>query len=177
MLLRAVEAVYAEQPQLVQRDASERSLMFRVGRHLAPIIEQTWPGRLWVDVEYNRLPDGLGAWLSKELVGLPDARTLKGVDPSQRRSVYPDLIVHDRRNSSRCHNILVMEAKRSPAPQRAIRFDELKLRAFKEQLGYRHAVYLTLGPDGADYQWIDDVDERSRSAFGGPGTSRAVPLG
>jgi hypothetical protein len=30
-------------------------VMFRVGRYLAPVIEDSYPGHFWVDMEYNRV--------------------------------------------------------------------------------------------------------------------------
>jgi hypothetical protein len=40
---------------LIDRDSSERSIMFRIGRYLAPVIEDCHPRHLWVDLEYNRV--------------------------------------------------------------------------------------------------------------------------
>jgi hypothetical protein len=92
---------------LFRRGASERSIMFRIGRYLAPVPEGRCPGRLWVDCEYNRVADPAQARIIKQI-------RLDGV-PATKRSVFPDLIVHDRSGTSRDHNILIVEAKKDPA--------------------------------------------------------------
>src|SRR5689334_7519116 len=93
-------------PELFRRGASERSIMFRIGRYLAPVVEGRCPGRLWVDCEYNRVADPAQATVIKQV-------RLDGV-PDTERSVFPDLIVHDRNGSSPDHNILIVEAKKDP---------------------------------------------------------------
>lgn len=64
--------------------------------------------------------------------------------PGQKRSVFPDLVVHDRSGLSGDHNILIVEAKKSPADSSAVAFDRLKLEAYQRKLLYQCAVYLEL---------------------------------
>ena len=131
---------------LFRRGASERSIMFRIGRYLALVVEERWPGRLWVDCEYNRVADPMQARVIKQvrLGGIPD----------EKRSVFPDLIVHDRRGSSADHNILIVEAKKDPAGPRGVAYDLRKLEAYQRDLQYQYAVYLELGTPPR-WQWMD----------------------
>jgi len=71
----------------------------------------------------------------------------------KKRSVFPDLIVHDRSGSSNDHNILVVEAKESPADSRGVEYDRLKLAAYQHELLYQHAVYIELGTTPR-WQWM-----------------------
>lgn len=139
---------------MLGRDASERSIMFRVGRYLAPEVEERWPGELWVDLEYNRMGEGK---IAKTLVGLPDTGSDSAMEraAAQKRSVLPDLIIHDRAGTTMAHNILVVEAKKHPASQKAVGFDLKKLRAYKQQLEYQYAVYVEFGEGRPRWQWID----------------------
>lgn len=148
---------------LFRRGASERSIMFRIGRYLAPVVEGRHPGRLWVDCEYNRVADPAQSRVIKQV-------TLDGV-PDTKRSVFPDLIVHDRSGSSRDHNILIVEAKKDPANLRGMAFDLRKLEAYQRELFYQHAVYLELGTPPR-WQWmrrdqqLRPITERTEAAVG-----------
>jgi hypothetical protein len=62
-----------------------------------------------------------------------------------KRSVFPDLIVHDRSGLTGEHNILVVEAKKSRVGRHGVAYDLAKLRAYLRELHYHHAVYLELG--------------------------------
>ena len=121
--------------------------MFRIGRYLAPAVEEGWPGRLWVDCEYNRIASDTEQTIAKQVAGLADA-------DDKKRSVFPDLIVHDRSGCSKDHNILVVEAKKSPAGRRGVEYDLLKLSAYQRELLYQHAVYLELGTTPR-WQWME----------------------
>ena len=137
---------YEDDKVLFGRDACERSIMFRIGRYLAPVVEERWPGRLWVDCEYNRIADPVQARVAKQVTGL-------GSVPDEKRSVFPDLIVHNRTGSSSDHNILIVEAKKSPADARRVAFDRRKLKAYKRELLYQYAVYVELTTDPR-WQWM-----------------------
>jgi hypothetical protein len=139
---------------LLCRDASERSVVFRVGRYLAPVVEGRWPGELWVDLEYNRLAGKVK--ITKAVGGLQNELE---EDAAKKRSVLPDLIIHDRNGNTRDHNILVVEAKKHPAGRKAVKFDLQKLHAYKQQLHYQHAVYVELSKGRPRWQWIDTDDD------------------
>jgi hypothetical protein len=148
----AILRVYEHDRVLFGRDACERSIMFRVGRYLAPAVEECWAGRLWVDLEYNRIADDERARVRKRVHGL-------GRTPDEKRSVFPDLIVHDRTGSSKDHNILVVEAKKFPASCDGEKYDLRKLVAYQCDLMYQYAVYLELDEEQPRWQWIGIHDE------------------
>jgi hypothetical protein len=114
-LRRAILMAYENDAVLFGRGACEQSIIFRIGRYLAPVVEERRPGRLRVDCEYNRVADPMQVRVAKRVMGL-------GSVPDQKRSVFPDLVIHDRSGSSRDHNILVVEAEsplRTPAGSRS----------------------------------------------------------
>lgn len=82
-----------------------------------------------------------------------------GPEAARKRSVLPDLIVHNRFGRTRAHNILVVEAKKHPANERAVDFDLQKLQAYKQQLDYQHAVYVELSKDSPRWCWIGSNSE------------------
>ncbi|WP_422733796.1 hypothetical protein ACN26Y_28085 [Micromonospora sp. WMMD558] len=156
---RAILTACRDDEVLLRRGASERSVMFRVGRYLAPEIEQLWPGELWVDLEYNRLAGE--PKIAKAVTGLLDPSSDSATERAAagKRSVLPDLIVHDRAGRTSEHNVLVVEAKKHPASQKAVNFDLRKLNAYKQQLDYQHAVYVELSKGRPRWQWIDVHNE------------------
>ena len=104
-----------------------------------------------VDCEYNRnheLP---------KTVRLP-TRDAPSWDDTHARTVFPDIIVHRR---DRDENLLVIEVKKSTAPPRLEEFDKEKLRAFRKELGYRFAVFISLATRGEaepySIEWIDEA--------------------
>jgi hypothetical protein len=169
-LRRAIVTTCDDDTVLFGRDASERSIMFRIGRYLAPVVEDRWPDRLWVDCEYNRIADPVNERVIKQV-------KLDGV-PGKKRCVFPDLIVHDRSGSSGDHNLLIVEAKKIPAGRRGVAFDLRKLAAYQSQLLYQYAVYLELGIPSR-WQWMDrdqdlrPVADRTASAASDASSTRA----
>lgn len=151
-LCKAILRTYEDDKVLLRRDACERSVMFRIGRYLAPVVEEHWEGHLWVDCEYNRVANSKLEVVKKQVPGLGDL-------PDEQRSVFPDLIVHDRSGSSRKHNILIVEAKKSSGSARGADFDRCKLTAYQHALHYQHAVFLELGRNDPQWEWIGIDDE------------------
>ncbi len=143
-------------------------MMFRICRYLAPVVEERCPRRLWVDCEYNRVADPAQARVIKQV-------RLNGV-PGRKRSVFPDLIVHDRSGSSPDHNILIVEAKKDPAHPRGVAFDLCKLEAYQSELFYKYAVYLELGTP-PQWRWMDrdeqlrPITDRTPATSGDNGSS------
>jgi hypothetical protein len=140
----AITRVVDSERELLDRNVSERALT----HHLARFLRERVPRPLVVDVEYNRHGDD-----PKRLL-LP--RRNAEDDELRATTVFPDIIVHVRGTDD--HNLLVLEVKK---PGEAIEYDERKLRAFREQLHYRHAAHVILGQD-ADNEiiqrviWIDE---------------------
>lgn len=63
------------------------------------------------------------------------------VDDTIAKTVFPDIIVH-RRGTDR--NLLVIEVKKSSNGLDET-YDLMKLVAFREQMGYRHAAFIRVG--------------------------------
>lgn len=112
-------------------DANERSITFRFAMYL----QQCFPG--WtVDCEYNR--DSIEPKRLRHLELYPDSEDVEA------KTVFPDVIVH-RRGTRQNH--LVLEFKKSTSRvDREI--DLLKLRGYKQQLGYEHALFVEVGTEG-----------------------------
>ncbi|MDV3512900.1 hypothetical protein R1L06_19420 [Stenotrophomonas sp. C4297] len=69
--------------------------------------------------------------------------------------MFPDILVHERNTDA--NNIVVLELKK---PGEDIAYDELKLQAFREELGYVHTAHVILGyaADGSlvrEVIWVD----------------------
>jgi hypothetical protein len=132
----------------------ERAIAFHIGRRLADTVDR-WDGPWNVDLEYNRLHDDPLETVAKKLSATWHAGGL----------VVPDLILHDRSESSHAANVLVLEAKIRPSrSERAS--DCAKLAAYLEVLDYRYAVYLEF-PIGAEVPrraWSSAPDEAATFA-------------
>lgn len=126
--------------QLLDLKACERALHFKIAHYMA--LSQIIQPPLTLDCEYNRhLRNQKFLWLL--------GRQL----PSK---VFPDILVHERNSDE--NNMLVLEIKR---PGQRLQHDQNKLRAFVNQLHYRHAGHIIIGHnhDGAlvrEVRWFND---------------------
>lgn len=122
----ALEILLREDRHLLEVDANERSITFRFAMHLQQQV-RPW----YVDCEYNR--NGV---VPKRLFMLP-------LDPEradeEARTVFPDVIVHQRGGENR----LVIEFKKSSSTV-PYETDKEKLRNYKKQLGYPHGLFIVL---------------------------------
>lgn len=168
----AVYRAYTNEWRLFNEEAHERSILFHVGRYLAPIVK-LWGLNLSVDLEYNRKCVD-GGWAPKRLRtwGVNCRSTL-----GDKSLVYPDLIIHHRPTSER--NVLVLEAKfdRSgdPVTHRDRWCESCKLVNFIGDHHYQNAVYLEFSKKFAPkWLWItSDLAERIRT---GPIQPDDLPL-
>jgi hypothetical protein len=147
----AIKLFVREDTHLLKIDVNERSITHR----LAIYLQDAFKG--WdVDCEYNR-----NRYDTKKLIIGDDvhiAAEANQTDDDQGKTVYPDIIVHHRDTDQ---NLLVVEVKKttSHVPKK---FDLDKLREYKRQLGYSHALFLcfvTGSPEriGVEEEiWIDD---------------------
>jgi hypothetical protein len=147
----AIEILVRKDAHLLKIDVNERSITHR----LALYLQDAFGG--WdVDCEYNR-----NRYDTKKLIIGDDVRI--AVEPIQTddeegKTVYPDIILHHRGTDQ---NLLVVEVKKttSHVPKD---FDLSKLREYKRQLGYSHALFLNFitGSAGrigvAEEMWIGD---------------------
>ncbi|CAE6858228.1 hypothetical protein R69749_06317 [Paraburkholderia domus] len=128
---RALSELLVNDHDLLSIDANERSITFRFAMYL----QSHFPG--WtVDCEYNR--DGTEPKRLGHLELYPHS------DDDEAKTVFPDVIVH-RRGTRQNH--LVLEFKKSTSRvDRQI--DLRKLRGYKQQLGYEHALFVEVGTEG-----------------------------
>jgi hypothetical protein len=138
----ALDKLYDRDGDLLRNDVNERTITHK----LAEYLEAEFPE--WhVDCEYNRNHDR-----TKRLKSL-QRRTIS-IDNTDGISVFPDIILHRRTTDK---NLLVIEVKKSTSSE-SPDFDIEKLSAFKEELGYRHALFLLLKTGnkqtGAELKWV-----------------------
>ncbi|MDC6176136.1 hypothetical protein C2I33_08050 [Ralstonia solanacearum] len=130
-VIRALSELLNNDQDLLGIDANERSITFRFAMYL----QQHFPD--WtVDCEYNR--DGTEPKRLGHLELYPDS------EDDEAKTVFPDVIVHRRGTRN---NYLVLEFKKSTSRvDRQI--DLRKLRGYKQQLGYEHALFVEVGTEG-----------------------------
>jgi hypothetical protein len=140
----ALAKLLAQDSDLLQNDVNERSITHKLAEHLKGEF-QDWH----VDCEYNRNHDRV-----KRLKFVKN-RAIE-IDDTDGTSVFPDIIVHRRQTDE---NLLVIEVKKSTSPK-SKDFDLAKLQAFKEELGYTHALFILLGTGERHPEpkliWIDE---------------------
>jgi hypothetical protein len=122
----ALTKLFADPKDLrsLANDTHERTIAEILTRYLRPHFEG-----YDVNVDYNRMGDE-----PKEVTW----RIEPGAGPDH---VYPDIIVHRRFVRD---NVLAIELKKD-SNRESKNEDVLKLRAYRAQLGYRHALFIRLG--------------------------------
>lgn len=141
----AINELVEGEPALHDLDVTERALSHHLARYMAKRVAPP----LSVDCEYNRH------------FGDPKRLTFPHRNALDRdiraTTVFPDIIVHLRNSDER--NLVVLELKK---PGESMEYDELKLRAFRKELGYLHAAHVILGRRGGNGEiirkviWVDD---------------------
>jgi hypothetical protein len=143
LINRAISKVVELEPALLDLDVTERAL----AHHLARYIGEEIAPPLSVDCEYNR------HFQNPKRLNLPRRDAL---DRELRATtVFPDIIVHERNTDAQ--NYIVLELKKPGEP---LDYDEVKLRAFRQELGYRHVAHVILGRAAngelvRELRWID----------------------
>jgi hypothetical protein len=126
----AVREFYAREAHLLEKDLGERTLTHR----LAVQVEKQFPG--WeVDCDYNRL--------GERTLRLPRG-TIVSTDDEIGKSVFPDIVVHQRAIPNNLLAIEVRKATNHQPPEH----DQHKLRGLTDPhlwFAYRIGVLLTLG--------------------------------
>lgn len=127
----ALHELMENDSDLLGIDANERSITFRFAMYLQHQLPN-WT----VDCEYNR--DGIDPKKLGHLDLYPNS------EDEEAKTVFPDVIVHRRKTTT---NHLVLEFKKSTSRvDRQI--DLRKLRGYKQQLGYAHALFVEVGTKG-----------------------------
>jgi hypothetical protein len=128
-LVVALQEFYARETYLFERDIGERALTHR----LAVQIERQFSG--WdVDCDYNRL--------GERTLRLPKG-TIVSTDDALGKSVYPDIVVHQRAIPK---NLLAVEVRKALNHQ-PVDHDRHKLKALTDPhlwFAYRIGVLVTL---------------------------------
>src|SRR3984957_8502469 len=129
-LVTALGEFYAREAYLFAKDLGERTLTHRLAVHL----ERQVPG--WdVDCDYNRL--------GERMLRLPHG-TIVSTDDVLGKSIYPDIVVHQREIPN---NLLALEVRKS-ANHQPPEHDRHKLQALTDPhlwFAYWIGVYLVLG--------------------------------
>jgi hypothetical protein len=129
-VIAALAEFYAREAFLFDRDLGERALTHR----LAVYLEKQFSG--WeVDCEYNRL--------GERTLRLPHG-TIVSTDDTLGKSIYPDIVVHQRVIPN---NLLAIEVRKL-ANHQPPEHDQHKLRALTDPhlwFAYWIGVYLVLG--------------------------------
>src|ERR1700694_3899395 len=129
-VVTALGEFYAREMFLFEKDLGERTLTHRLAVH----VERQFPG--WdVDCDYDRL--------GERTLRLPHG-TIVSTDDHLAKSVYPDLVVHQRTIPNNLLAIEVRKASNHQPPEH----DRHKLRALTDPhlwFAYRIGLLLTLG--------------------------------
>ena len=146
----AQDAFWANERQLLNSDANERTLCGRFAFHLIGEFP-----RFDVDIEYNRnhverdyrkkLWDLNAIRAILEARGVPNLAEREAQGERDGLIVLPDIIVHIRDQPV---NLLVIEAKKSSS-RISSDADRAKLDALKRELEYRYAAFVMF-PTGID---------------------------
>jgi hypothetical protein len=113
-LVAALQEFYAEEAFLLEKDLGERALTHRLAVHL----ERHYPG--WqVDCDYNRL--------GERTLRLPHG-TIVSTDDTLAKSIFPDIVVHQREIPN---NLLAIEVRKASNHQ-PIEHDQHKLKAMTD---------------------------------------------
>lgn len=128
-LVTALEDFYAHEAFLLEKDLGERTLTHRLAVH----VERRFPG--WqVDCDYGRL--------GERMLRLPRG-TIVSTDDTLGKSIYPDIVVHQRAIPL---NLLAIELRKAVNHQ-PLAHDQDKLRALTDPhlwFAFATGVLLTL---------------------------------
>lgn len=125
LLEKALASFFEKDRKLLDSDVREDSLSHRLAVHIGTQFDG-WD----VDAEYDKM----------HVDGIPSQKKYIGTDGSEHDAI-PDIIVHRRQTMD---NFLAIEIKKI-GKNRGRALDFVKLRAYREQLGYKFAVFLEIG--------------------------------
>ena len=150
-VVAALREFYAHETFLFEKDLGERTLTHR----LAVYLEKQFAG--WqVDCDYNRL--------GERTLRLPHG-TIVSTDDHLGKSVFPDIVVHQREIPN---NLLAVEVRKAGNHQPP-EHDQHKLRALTDPhlwFAYGIGVYLVLGKSSVVSDvYIGGVIDRAASAW------------
>src|SRR6185437_12776967 len=142
-LLAAVQKLFERDLELLKLGIKEETIT----AHLAHYLSSHFPD-MYVDVEYNLMGD------------VPKTVTYD----ENPQKVRPDIIVHIRNNAAlgipnSAANVLAVELKKDTNAESTDR-DIRKLRAYRRELHYQHALFIRFGTGHAagtvvECEWVD----------------------
>ena len=161
-VVAALQEFYAREAFLFEKDLGERTLTHRLAVHL----EKQFSG--WeVDCEYNRL--------GERRLRLPQG-TIVSTDDELGKSVYPDIVVHQREIPNNLLAVEVRKASNRQPPEH----DQHKLQALTDPhlwFAYAIGVWLVLAKHGVAAEvYVGGVIDQAQSAWLA-GRLRDVKLG
>ncbi len=128
IIISALDTLLLNDYYLLQVNINERTLTHR----LAIYLENVFKG--WnIDCEYNRNHN------FKKQLQIDNEKT--DIDDLEAKTVFPDIIIHHRGTDD---NFVVVEVKKDYSNATACDFDKCKLKLYKEQLKYTHAVFIKI---------------------------------
>src|ERR1700732_692791 len=151
-LVAALGEFYAHEKTLFEKDLGERTLTHRLAGH----VEKHFIG--WeVDCDYSRL--------GERTLRLPKG-SIVSTDDHLGKSIYPDIVVHQRDIPN---NLLAIEVRKA-ANHQPPEHDQQKLRALTDPhlwFAYRIGVYLVLGKVGVTSSevYLGGVLDKTASAW------------
>jgi hypothetical protein len=125
LLSKALESFFEEDRKLLDSDVREDGLSHRLAIHIGREFD-SWD----VDAEYDKM----------HVDGIPSPKKYIGGD-GLKHDAIPDIIVHRRQTMD---NFLAIEVKKV-GKNRGRDRDFVKLRAYREQLGYKFAAFIEIG--------------------------------
>jgi hypothetical protein len=155
IVTKAFVALCQDDRELLESNANERSITHRFAVYIEREIPLGTSGVSYdVDCEYNRS--------NKTPKRLTSFKRRIDSDNADGVTVYPDIIVHKRGTSC---NLIVIEAKRDSSESNcsdlpSCNCDRCKLRAYKNDLGYSYAFFVTF-PTG------EAIERFESEGFGG----------
>jgi hypothetical protein len=112
-----------DEKELLEVDVSEQAISSSLSKKME-LFSRGWN----VDCEYNRDLSSV----KKLKYALSESGNI------EERNVIPDIIIHKRKTN---HNLLAVEVKKVSNTENRFK-DESKLKAFREQLGYKYTLFV-----------------------------------
>lgn len=132
----ALKKVYREDMSLIEREASERAIVFRFGLYLYEILKSTEFKDYDVDVEYNR-----------------NGYDPKRISSHSQNGIVPDLIIHKREVNT--DNVLVLEFKTYWNSNQTDDVDKIqKLMDLSGEYKFQYGATILIKRDRPYIKWI-----------------------
>ncbi len=151
-LISALQELYARESYILERDLGERTLTHR----LAVLVEKQFAG--WeVDCDYDRL--------GERTMRLPHG-SVSSTDDHLGKSIYPDIVVHQRDIPN---NLLAIEVRKASNHQ-PMEHDQHKLKALTDPhlwFAFSIGVFVTLAKKNVTFSevYVGGVIERPISVW------------